>query len=79
MKEEEIREIIFQLLTQIAPDTEPAELKEDENFRRALELDSFDFLRFLVALQEKTGLSIPEQDYGKIISIKDLLAYIQAL
>lgn len=79
MKTEDISHIIIQLLAQIAPDMDPAALKEEENFRRALELDSFDFLRFIVALQEKTGIAIPEQDYGKISSIKDLVAYIQSV
>lgn len=44
MDEEEIKEIVFQLLKKIAPDTEPSTLKPDENIRKTLNIDSFDSL-----------------------------------
>lgn len=76
MNEEEIRKTIFQLLKQIAPDTEPSTLKPDENIRETLDIDSFDTLQFLVSLNEKTGIEIPEEDYGKITKLKTLVEYI---
>lgn len=76
MNEVEIKKIIFQLLKQIAPDTEPSELKPDENIRETLNIDSFDSLQFLVSLDEKSGISIPEQDYGKTTTLKNLVNYI---
>jgi acyl carrier protein len=76
MTEEEIKKIIFQLLKRIAPDTEPSELKPDEKFRETLNIDSFDALQFIVALDEKLGIEIPEQDYGKITTLKTLVSYI---
>ena len=77
MNEEEIKEIIFQLLKKIAPDTEPSTLKPDENIRETLNIDSFDSLQFIVALNKKTGIEIPEEDYGKIATLQALLAYIK--
>jgi acyl carrier protein len=77
MNEEEIKEIIFQLLKKIAPDTEPSTLKPDENIRETLNIDSFDTLQFIVALNKKTGIEIPEEDYGKIATLQALLAYIK--
>jgi len=76
MKEDEIKTIIFQLLKNIAPDTEPSTLKPEENIRETLNIDSFDFLQFVVALNEKLGIEIPEQDYGKITNLKDFLLYL---
>ena len=76
MTEDEIKTIIFQLLKRIAPETEPSELKADEKFREILGIDSFDALQFIVALNEKLGIEIPEEDYGKITTIKTLVAYI---
>jgi acyl carrier protein len=76
MSEEEIRKTIFQLLKQIAPDTEPSILKPDENIRETLDIDSFDTLQFLVSLNEKMGVEIPEADYGKISTLKNLVDYI---
>ncbi len=76
MNEEEIKETIFQLLKKIAPDTEPSTLKPDENIRKTLDIDSFDTLQFLVTLNEKLGIEIPETDYGKITTLKTLIDYI---
>lgn len=76
MSEEEIRKTIFQLLKQIAPDTEPSILKPDENIRKTLDIDSFDTLQFLVSLNEKMGIEIPEEDYGKIPTLKTLVDYL---
>jgi len=77
MNEEEIKEIVFQLLKKIAPDTEPSTLKSDENIRETLNIDSFDSLQFIVALNKKTGIEIPEEDYGKIATLQALTAYIK--
>jgi acyl carrier protein len=65
MNQDEITQTIFQLLKQIAPETEPSALLPEENIREALNIDSFDSLQFLVSLDEKLGIEIPEQDYGK--------------
>ena len=76
MTEDEIRQTIFLLLKQIAPDTEPSQLQPDDNIREKLEIDSFDALRFIVALDEKLGVETPEEDYGKIATLSTLLKYV---
>ncbi|HLF52316.1 acyl carrier protein [Flavobacterium sp.] len=76
MNEAAIKQTIFQLLKRIAPDTAPSELKPDENIRETLNIDSFDTLQFIVALNEQLGIAIPEEDYGKITTLKALLSYI---
>lgn len=76
MNEDEIKKNIFQLLKNIAPDTEPSVLKPDENIRETLGIDSFDALQFIIALNEKLGIEIPEKDYGKTSTLRDLLFYI---
>lgn len=76
MNKEEIEKVIFSSLKQIAPDTEPSELSLDENIRETLGIDSFDFLQFIVSLDEKLNLEIPEQDYGKINTLSSLMSYM---
>ena len=76
MTEAEIKQTIFQLLKKIAPDTEPEKLKPDDDIRRTLEIDSFDALQFVVALDEYFGIDTPESDYGKIATLKNLVSYI---
>ena len=50
-------------------------LQSNENNLETLDFDSFDALQFLVALNEKTGIDIPEHDCGKTSTLKGLLAY----
>jgi acyl carrier protein len=76
MNEEEIKQAIIQVLKQIAPDTDPQQLQPDDNIREKLEIDSFDALRLIVELEEKLGVEIPEQDYGKITTLRNLVNYI---
>ena len=76
MNDMEIRQQLYILLKEIAPETEPSALKPDENIRESLEIDSFDTLRFIVSVNEKFGIEIPEEDYGKITTIDLLTAYI---
>lgn len=78
MMDAELTEVIFTLIEQIAPGCEPQQLQDDDNIREELELDSFDFLKFLVALSERLQVDIPEADYEKIQTLNRLLAYLQA-
>lgn len=77
MNEQDIKQTIFQLLKRIAPETEPSQLHPDENIRETLNIDSFDALQFIVALDEKLGIEIPEEDYGKTSTLKNLLSYVE--
>jgi acyl carrier protein len=58
------------------PDTEPEKLQADENIRQSLDIDSFDYLQFIIALDEKLGIKTPEADYSKINILRNLLTYI---
>jgi acyl carrier protein len=79
MNKEEIETIIFSSLKQIAPDTEPSELSPDDNIKETLGIDSFDFLQFIVSLDKKLNIEIPEQDYGKISTLNTLIRYLIAV
>ncbi len=76
MKEEEIKQTLFRILKHIAPDTEPETLKPVDNIRKTLAIDSFDYLQFIVGMDEEFRIQTPEEDYGKIETFSDLLQYI---
>ena len=78
MTDAEIKAAILDGLAQIAPESDPAELSPNENIRRALDIDSFDFLNFLIGLHEKLGVDIPEADYGKLNTLDEMVAYLAA-
>lgn len=76
MTEDEIRNVVFQELRKIAPETNPDQVSQDESLREALDIDSFDFLNFLIALHEKLDVEIPESDYGKLGTLAELVCYL---
>lgn len=76
MNESEIKSIVISIIKNIAPDTEPEKLQPDDNIRTKLEIDSFDALQIVVALDEKFGIEIPEADYGQIQTLSSLNDYL---
>jgi acyl carrier protein len=77
MNTEEIRRKILEFLGTVAPETDSAQLNSKENIREAMGIDSFDFLNFVVMIDECFGIQTPEEDYGKLNSMEDIIAYIQ--
>jgi acyl carrier protein len=75
---EELTLKIFDLLAMIAPEADFDELDANDDVRDELDIDSFDFLNFLIDLNDEVGVEIPEADYGKLVSLNDLLDYLLA-
>jgi acyl carrier protein len=50
-------------LATIAPEADLDVLAPDDDLQEALDLDSMDFLNFLIAIEKSTGVEIPESDY----------------
>lgn len=78
MKEKEIKATILKLLQEIAPDIDPEELGMDDNIREVFGIDSFDFLQLIIGLDKEFGITTPEEDYGKITTLRSLIAYVKA-
>lgn len=78
MNEAEIKSSIFEGLRKIAPESDPEALALDANVRKALDIDSYDFLNFLIGLNEKLGVEVPEEDYGKLRTMKEMFDYFSA-
>ncbi len=78
MSEAQIKEVMFKVLKRIAPEADTDSLKPNQDVRRTLDIDSYDFMMFLVGLNEELGVEIPESDYGKLISTEDIVRYLSA-
>jgi acyl carrier protein len=71
--------MIVKELGNIAPEIEHDEIPFDDDLRDALDLDSMDFLRLISAVSKQTGLNIPEADYGKVLSVDEMVDYLNNL
>ncbi|MEX2208388.1 MAG: acyl carrier protein [Myxococcota bacterium] len=76
MTRDELRAQTLEALGGIAPEADLAGLRGDIALRDQLDLDSMDFLNFLVAVHQRTGVEIPEADYGKLATFDQLVAYL---
>lgn len=72
------KETLFNLLKTIAPEADLEALGDDEDIRQTLGIDSFDFLNFMIGINESFGIEIPESDYGKLMTLGDVIRYIAA-
>ena len=70
---------VRQALTAAAPHIEGATVPGDADFHDDLELDSLDFLEFVTALAEVTGVEVPESDYGRLTSVETCVDYLEAV
>lgn len=54
------------------------EIKEDSKFIEDLGADSLDVVELVMALEEKFEIEIPDEDAEKILTIGDVVAYLEA-
>jgi acyl carrier protein len=76
ISEAQIKAAIFTCLRQVAPEADLESLAPDINIREALDIDSFDFLNVLIALDAELGIEIPEADYGRLVTLADMIGYL---
>ena len=78
MNDNDIRSGIVAAIQDVAPEVEADELVADRPLREQVDLDSMDWLNFLIGLHEKLKVDIPEADYAKLTTIDAIAAYIVA-
>lgn len=76
MNRDELRRAVLEALATVAPEMDPTTLRPDEPLREQLDLDSFDFLQCLVALDRNLAVSIPESDYGRLTTLDACVDYL---
>jgi acyl carrier protein len=76
MTREEIRTIVLETLGGIAPEADLATINPQAEFRDQLDIDSMDFLNFVIALDKRLHVSVPEIDYSKISTLEGCLEYL---
>ncbi len=76
---DEITTTVLRALGEIAPEADLAAIKPDVSFRDQLDIDSMDFLNFVIAVHEALRVEIPEADYPKLITLNGCVAYLSAL
>ena len=79
MTKDDIRDAVKDILSEIAPDEDLSDLKDDVAFRDQLELDSMDFLDIVMELRKRYRVQIPEEDYPQLASMNSTVEYLGPL
>lgn len=76
MTRDEIRKAVLEGLSDIAPEADPGTIGDAADVREALDIDSMDFLNFVIALHKRLQVAIPEADYPKLLTIGGAVDYL---
>ena len=71
---ERVREVVAE---QLGCDTE--DVKEDSKFVEDLGADSLDVVELVMALEEEFDIEIPDEDAESILTVKDVIKYLEDL
>ena len=65
-------------LSAVAPEADLSTLDRKGDLREQLDIDSMDFLKFLVGLHDALGVDVPERDYRKLATLDACVDYLLA-
>jgi len=78
MTRDEIKRVVVEALSRIAPELDAGAIAPKASFRDQLDLDSMDFLNFVLAVHERLHVEIPEADYPRLASLDGAVEYLAA-
>jgi len=78
MDSSQIRNTAVSILGAIAPEIDPQQIDASRPLREQVDLDSMDWLNFLVALHQQFKVEIPESDYARLVTLDDVVNYLSA-
>jgi acyl carrier protein len=76
MDRDQLARRLLELLTEIAPDVDPATVIPGVDFRDQFDFDSMDTLNFAIAINRDLGVEVPETDYARLASLGKCIEYL---
>jgi acyl carrier protein len=70
--------LLTEAMARIAPDVDLSTARPDEPLAEQFDLDSMDMLGVMEALQQLSGVEIPERDAPKLATLSGALSYLSA-
>lgn len=72
----DVRQIVIDIIADIAPDEDVTTLDDKKSLREQLDLDSMDFLDIVMELRKRHKVEVPQEDYPKLASLESCVAYL---
>ncbi len=76
MTEDQVKQIVIEIINEIAPDEDTSGLKGEISLRDQMDLDSMDFLDIVMELRKQHGIEVPEADYPELASLDSCATYL---
>ncbi|HAQ58015.1 MAG TPA: acyl carrier protein [Opitutae bacterium] len=76
MTEDQVKQIVIDIIAEIAPDEDTSNITPEINLRDQLDLDSMDFLDIVMELRKQHNIEVPEADYPELASLATCAAYL---
>jgi acyl carrier protein len=76
MTKEDCKQVVLDIIAEIAPDEDLSDVKPEVRLRDQLDLDSMDFLDIVMELRKQHGIEVPEEDYPKLASLDSCAEYL---
>lgn len=61
---------------ELAPAADLNQLDQEIHFQEELDIDSFDFVRFITAMSKALGVDVPEEDRSKLTTLVGAEVYL---
>ncbi len=71
-----VRQIVLDIISDIAPDEDVTGLDDKKSLREQLDLDSMDFLDIVMELRKRHKVEVPQEDYPKLATLESCVAYL---
>jgi acyl carrier protein len=78
MNNEQARQIIYSVLGEIAPEVDASTVDESVDLTEQLDLDSMDYLNWMLGINAETGIDIPQRDVSQFLTIDGAVGYLVA-
>ena len=78
MTESEIRRIVREALSNVAPEVDLGSIDPAKDLRDQIDLDSVDFLNFVIGLHKELGVDVPDADLPKLGTLDGCVVYLQS-
>lgn len=76
MTKEECKQVVLDIIADIAPDEDLNGIDSSVRLRDQLDLDSMDFLDIVMELRKQHGVEVPEEEYPQLASLDSCAEYL---
>lgn len=78
MTDQQIKDMILEIVADIAPDADLSNIDPQIRLREQIELDSMDFLDIIMELRKRYKIDVPEDDYMKLSTLDGCVEYLRS-